>query len=212
MKAFHLLTLALISMVCSLRADVGVLDTTSDYISRHRSDLRKDTDKPEHVIKIEIDTRGNGRKDVLLSTEKSSHYGTNQYENNVYVWDLYLNLGNGRYLLFDRKKAEVDPGVVGFLNGQTIDLDPSKIYVGQISELGVYGILAIYYLPKHNEVMLSAFVFHPDYFEELSFPDFTKTSGIYHRDDRNEIQDLPAAYKHYLSTTPITITTLPDTF
>ena len=202
----------LLAMTGLLKGADELTDPAADYVSRHRNDLRTDAQQHEHVIKIEIDTQRNGQKDIFLSTEKSSLYDENQYENNVYIWDMYRNLGNGRYIRFDRKKGEIDPGVSGFLNGQTTDFDPSKIYVGQIKELNIFGLLAIYYEPKHNALRFSAYVFHGDYFEELNFPDAAQPSGIYHRDGKNNVPDLPDAYKHYLSAPPITVTTLPDTF
>lgn len=71
--------------------------------------------------------------------------------------------------------------------------------MGYIDEIKAWGILATYYLPKHNQATFSAFVLRDNYFEELNFPHPQNPTETYHHDDANTIVDLPQAYVHYVA-------------
>ncbi len=149
---------------------------------------------------------------MFLSHENSGAL-SKEYVNRVYTWDLYLKLADGNYALMDAEKFQMDNGNTQILKGQSIAFDPSKVYVGYIAEVKVWGILAIYYLPKHNQATFAALVLRNNYFEELNFPYPQNPTETYHRDDANTIVDLPQAYAHYVaSLTTITIVVLPQTY
>jgi hypothetical protein len=55
----------------------------------------------------------------------------------------------------------------------------------------------MYLLPKHNEVLIAAYVLRGNYFEMLNFPDAAKPSKTYHYDAGWNVVDLPKAYSRY---------------
>lgn len=177
-----------------------VVDPIADYITRHKDDLRAESEKNEHIVKIEVDLDNDGRKDLFLSREKSAIL-SEEYENKVYVWDLYRKLQDGRYELINTEKSKNDDGSTNFIESEFI-FDPTKFYVGYISENKAYGMLVTYYINKHNGVELSTYVAHGDYFEKLNFPNENKPVVVYHRDDTDKIPDLPDAAQHYVDHPP----------
>ena len=189
----------------------SIADPVSDYANRHKDDL-KTGGQSDHIIKIEVGLSNNGRQDMFLSHENSGIL-SEEYENRVYTWDLYLKLADGKYALMDAENVQIDDNNMKVVKGQSIAFDPDKIYVGYISEIRAWGILATYYLPKHSEAAFSAFVLRSNYFEELNFPNPREPVGTYHRDDTNTIVDLPQAYVHYV-TSPSTakVVVLPQTY
>lgn len=188
-----------------------VTDPVADYIQRHTNDLRPTEERNEHVLKFEIDVDNDGKVDVFLSSEKSSLLNE-EYDNAVRTWDLYKNEGGGNYAVIDQEKS-TDNSQTYYHQSEFI-FDPQKIYVGSISEIGAYGMLAMYYLPKKNEVYISAYILGNGYFETKNFPNpASSEAGIYHRDDSGDIPDLPEGYHHYFATPPAqTVTVLPQTF
>lgn len=210
MKSLRLiLTIVLAPLYSTLGVDQPnvVTDPVADYIARHKDDFRKDDEKNEHVIELEIDIDHDGKKDLLLASQKSSLFDS-EYKNSVYVWDMYRKLSDGQYALIDQKKSSDET-----VKGQSIDLDPDKIYVGYIDEIKAWGILATYYLPKHSEVGFSAFVLRDGYFEDLNFPHPQNPTETYHLGDANTIPDLPQAYAHYFaSPSTAKIVVLPQTY
>lgn len=177
-----------------------VTDPVADYVQRHTNDLRPPEERNEHVLKFEIDVDNDGKVDVFLSSEKSSLL-SKEYDNAVRLWDLYKNEGGGNFSAIDQEKSTVNAQT--YYHSSEFAFDPQKIYVGSISEIGAYGLLAMYYLPKKNEVQISAYIFGNGYFESKNFPNAAQLeSGIYHRDDSGNIPDLPDEYKHYFATPP----------
>ena len=189
-----------------------VTDPVSDYISRHKTDLRKDDQKNEHLISLQIDVDNDGKQDVFLSSEQSGFFDDGSYENKVYIWDLYKKIDDSHYILLNAQKFKAADGSEHTQDSE-FDFDPRKIYVGYIREVKAWGLLATYYLPKHSEAEFSALVLRDGYFEELNFPNPSKPVGIYHRDDANTIVDLPKAFTHYV-TSPSTakVVVLPQTY
>lgn len=222
MKSRQLIILLFSTLVISL--DIGLASPTTrvvndpvlDYIQRHNDRLRSSDEKNEHVLEFEIDVDGDGKTDVFLSSEKSSlmRGGDEGYENDVRSWDLYKNLGEGKYAVIDQEKSTV--GSETYFHLSEFLFDPSKIYIGPISELGgSYGMLAMFYISKKNGAYIFAYVVGNGYFESKNFPDPAAAEvGMYHRDgDSENIPDMPDAYKHYFATPPTqTVTVLSQTF
>ena len=168
-----------------------VADPVGDY---RQSAFATSSIPGDHIIKLEVDVDNDGKKDIFLSCDKSCLHDHTEYENNVYTWRLYRNLGNGRYAVLDRQRFK-NPGAE-FLEG-SFDFDPEKAFVGFIKEANAYGLLAMYLIPKHNKALLSAYVLRVNYFEMLNFPDPEKPSEVYHYDIGWDVPDLPDAYKRY---------------
>lgn len=188
-----------------------VTDPVADYIQRHANDLRSAEERNEHVLKLEIDVDNDGKIDLFLSSERSALLNE-EYDNAVRAWDLYKNEGGGNYSVIEREKSTANSQT--YYHPSELAFDPQKIYVGSTSEIGAYGMLAMYYLPKKNEVYISAYIFGNGYFEVKNFPNPAEPeAGVYHRDDSGQIPDLPEGYRHYFTNPPKqTVTVLSQTY
>lgn len=171
-----------------------VADPITDFTARHKNDVRGESQKNEGVIRLEMDIDNDGRKDTLLSSEVSGVDA--ESENRVHNWDVYRKLEDGRYASIELHQFNMPTGPE-LLQG-SVQFDPDIFYLGFIKEVNAFGILATFYLPKHNGVELSAYVLRGDHFEVLHFPDPKKTPEVYHRDDANNIRDLPETARSYL--------------
>lgn len=171
-----------------------VADPITDFTARHKNDVRGESGKNERVIKLEMDIDNDGRKDVLLSSEMSGVDA--EYENRVHNWDVYRKLEDGRYASIELHQFNMPDGPE-LLQG-SVQFDPDVFHLGFIKEVNAFGILATFYLQRHNGVELWAYVLRGDHFEVLNFPDPKKTPEIYHRDDANNIPDLPETARAYL--------------
>jgi hypothetical protein len=197
MKTIKPLTLAIIlglGYAFGANSPRIVADPITDFTARHKNDVRGESEKNEGVIRLEVDIDNDGSKDVLLSSEMSGVDA--ESENRVHNWDVYRKLEDGRYASIELHQFNMPDGPE-LLQG-TVQFDPDIFYVGFIKEVNAFGILATFYLPKHNGVELLAYVLRGDHFEVLHFPDPKKTPEVYHRDDANNIPDLPETARSYL--------------
>jgi hypothetical protein len=171
-----------------------IADPMTDFAARHKNDARGETEKSEKVVRLEMDIDNDGRVDVLLSPEKTGL--ETEYENRVHIWDVYRKIDDASYAAIELHKFDMPDGPQ-LLRG-AVQFDPDMFYLGFIKEVNAFGILATFYLPKHNGVELSAYALRGDHFEVLHFPDSQKSPEIYHRDDSNSIPDLPETARSYL--------------
>lgn len=173
-----------------------VADPLADFSEQHKNDLRNEDARDERIVRLEVDLDNDGRQDVLLSAEKTGQED-GEYENRVYTWDVYRKLGDGSFAAMELQKFETPDGPQ-LLQGR-IEFDPDMFYVGFVKEANAYGLVATLYLPKHNGVELSTYVLRGDYFEQLNFPEPKNPAKIYHRNETNDVPDLPETARTYLA-------------
>lgn len=165
--------------------NIKIIDPVVDFIARNKDNKIEESDKGEHVIKLEIDIDGDGIKERLLTTEHSSKDMRNGYENPVYIWDIYKRNKDDHFQLIDKNKKFPE------LGAQLVEFDGQKIYVGYIKELNRWGVLAFYYHPKGGKVTCSVIALNSGSFEELNFPDPTQATEVYHGDAEDGSNDFP---------------------
>lgn len=199
-KIIHICVTCLITVIAHGAPPRIVADPVADYIKIHSDDFREQEDKNEHVIKLEVDLDNDGKIDIFLSSEKSALL-TKEYKNNVRCWDLYKNVGGGKYSVIDQQKSKSETGE--YYHSSYFLFDAEKFFIGNIKEINSFGILATYYLDKKNLVYFSSYTLRDGYFEEKNFPDENSLeSDVFHRDDNGNIPDLPDKYQHYFTKPP----------